>query len=392
MSSPAPEVLAELARDYYPGVEAAEELLRVAADIARPADEREAASARLVQLDRERILRDRARTGGPGAARDPDTWEESAAKAGDIAAPDARKLKPRTLAELASAVDAVVTWVVDRIVPADGALVLFAGFMKTGKSTLLYALIGAVLRGLPFLGFETRQGPVLLLAVEELERDVLIRLRGFGVRDEAALRVHVGMLPDSPGMWRELRAYIRELRPALVILDTWTRFSSVRDENDNAQVAHEAGKWLDLARETATTVLLVVHEGKAGGEHGRSIRGASALFGLADQAVILDRRRGGAATQRVLKILGRYHESPAELVIDLEGGTYTVLGTPEQADMDAGAATLANALTSEPRTFQQLADETKLAERMVRKLIRRIDGVVIEGKGKRGDPLTARLA
>lgn len=303
-----------------------------------------------------------------------------------------KKLRPRTMADLAGAVTAVVSWIVDRVIPAGGALVLLAAFMKVGKSSLAYALISAVLRGIPFLGLETRQGPVLLLAVEELERDVLIRLRSCGVSVADALRVHVGALPDSPEMWDELRAYLQELRPVLVVVDTLTRFWSVRDENDNAQVNREAGKWLDLARATGVTVLLVVHEGKSGGEHGRSIRGASALFALADQAVILDRRRGGSLTQRTLKILGRYSESPSELVIDLQDGVYTVLGTPEQADMDAGAATLANALTREPQTLGDLADETKLSERMVRKLIRRIEGVLIEGAGKRGDPFTARLA
>jgi len=386
------ESLAALAAELYPGIADAEALLRTSAS-ATTAEERQAASARLIQLDRERILRARARSGGVAVLRDPDVYEESEAKARDLSAPaKVGKLRPRSMADLASAVAAVVSWVVDRIIPAGGALVLLAAYMKVGKSSLVYALVAAVLRGMPFLGFETLRGPVLLLAVEELERDVLIRLRSFGVRNEDALRVHVGSLPDSPETWRELRAYLLELRPALVIVDTLTRFWSVRDENDNAAVGREAGKWLDLARETGVTVLLVVHEGKGGGEHGRSIRGASALFALADQAVILDRRRGGAPTQRVLKILGRYHESPAELVIDLQEGAYAVLGTPEQADMDAGAATLAKALTSEPQTLHDLADETKLSERMVRKLIRRIEGVVIEGKGKRGDPFTARLA
>jgi KaiC/GvpD/RAD55 family RecA-like ATPase len=278
------------------------------------------------------------------------------------------------------------------MIPAEGSLVLLSGFMKTGKSVLLYALLAAILRGTPFLGCEAKQGPVLLLAVEEHERDVVHRLRTFGVLDEATVGIHVGALPDTDETWLALRAYIFELRPVLVVVDTLNRFWSVRDENDNAQVNREAGKWLELARLTATTVLLVVHAGKAGGEDGRSIRGASALFALADQALMLERRRGGIPTQRVLKILGRYSESPPELVINLEGGDhYAVMGSPEQADMDAGAVRLAAALSHEPRTIRQLAEDTNLSERMVRKLIPRIEGLVIEGRGRRGDPRKARM-
>jgi hypothetical protein len=299
-------------------------------------------------------------------------------------------LRLRSLGDLAATAGDAVSWLLEGIVPAGGAFVLLAAFMKTGKSTWLYALIAALVRGSQFIGLGVMPGPVLLLAVEELDRDVVIRLRGFGVQDSDPLHIHVGPLPDSDATWKALRERIAELRPVLVVVDTLNRFWSVRDENDNAQVNREAGKWLELARETGVTVMAVVHSNKGEGEHGRSIRGASALFALADQALLLERRKGGEASQRALKVLGRYPDSPAELVLGYDGETWTALGTPEAADMDAGAAKLAGAITAEPRTFKELADETGISERMVRKLIARVDGLVVEGAGRRGDPTTVR--
>lgn len=269
--------------------------------------------------------------------------------------------------------------------------------MKTGKSTFLGGLLSAAVRGQPFLGHAVKHGPVVLLAVEELERDVLIRYRAFGVTDTDPLRLHVGRLPDTAESWAALRAAVVALRPVIVVLDTLNRFWSVRDENDNAQVREHVGRWLDFARDTHTTVILTVHERKAGGEEGRSIRGAGALFALADQALQLSRPKGGRQTQRVLKTIGRYSESPDELLLDYREGRYTLAGAgASEGDGDGRTSAttevrLRRALSAEPQTAAALAKAAGCSERMVWKLLATMPGVVVEGEGKKGKPRTARL-
>jgi putative DNA primase/helicase len=85
--APVSSVLGQLARENYPGIPDAEHLLAAMADQARPEHERRDASERLVQLGREKVMRDRARNGGAAALGDPDVYEESEAKGVDMGAP-----------------------------------------------------------------------------------------------------------------------------------------------------------------------------------------------------------------------------------------------------------------------------------------------------------------
>src|SRR4030095_9892655 len=128
---------------------------------------------------------------------------------------------------------------------------------------------------------------VLVLAVEEHRRDVQRRLEKFGVTPDDSVAVHTGPLDDSPATFLAVTEHVRETLTRLVVLDTLPAFWGIEDENDNAKAVKAVRPWLKLARETGAAVLLVHHESKAGGERGRGIRGAGALFGLVDQALLL---------------------------------------------------------------------------------------------------------
>ena len=59
-----------------------------------------------------------------------------------------------------------IDWVWEKYI-ATGDLFLFVAYMKVGKSTFTYPLAIAVARGIPFLGYPTKKGGVLALALEE---------------------------------------------------------------------------------------------------------------------------------------------------------------------------------------------------------------------------------
>ena len=298
-----------------------------------------------------------------------------------------------TVGELFARCAPTQEWLLERFIPLGGYFVLLAAFMKVGKTTFLYALIAAILRGAQFIGQPTRRVPVLLLAVEEHEGAIRRGLERFGVGAGALLYIHTGPLINTPTTMKALSTVIEKHGIKLVVLDTLGRFLGLEDENDNAQVMRHAGAVLDLCRATGATFLASVHASKAGGDHGREIRGASALFGLADQALILDRRKGGSRSHRILRTLGRFDETPEELVLDFDGErTYSVLGSPEDADMDVAARRLADALSDEPQTYRELATATELSQAMVRKLVKRMQDVEVTGEGKRGDPHRVRRA
>lgn len=298
---------------------------------------------------------------------------------------------PVSAAELLSQEPEPVVWVWEPFLP-EGGLVLLVAFMKVGKSTFAYALALAVAQGQPFLGCPTKQGGVLILAVEEHPRDVKLRLRKFGMKPEDPIYVHTGRLDRSDATSKQMQKFIREKEIKLVILDTLSLYWQIQDENNNAQVVGHVSPLLHLARETGAVVLLVHHERKSGGEEGRAIRGGSALFGLVDQALMLERRHGEKGSERSLKAVGRYEETPRELILKLVGNEYHELGTPEELSEEAVKGKVLAALTDEPQDVTTVTKKAELSGKQVRKALETLKSQVVrEGKGVKGDPYTYRL-
>lgn len=283
-----------------------------------------------------------------------------------------------------------IDWVWNFFIP-EGALVVLVAYMKVGKSTFAYLLALAIARGAPFLDFPTQPGGVLILAVEEHPRDIKRRLHQFGLRPSDPIYLHAGSLTYSAETFRSLKEFIIEKSIKLALVDTLSTFWGITDENNNAEVQRRLAPFLTLARETNCAVLLVHHERKSGGEGGREIRGGSALFAIVDQALLLDRREGGEPTHRVLRGLGRYSETPHELVLDFVSDNYRKLGTLEELSLETQSKIVWDALALTPKTVPTLAAETSLTEKRVRKVLEALgDTVTREGGGKKGDPFTYR--
>jgi len=301
----------------------------------------------------------------------------------------ASNFKPVRASELLAQPPELLTWIWEPYLPV-GSLALLAAYMKVGKSTFAYALAVAVAQGQPFLGYPTKQGSVLILAVEEHSRDVRLRLERFGLSQNDSLYVHAGRLSllDLPS----IQSFVKEQGITLIILDTLSRFWDIQDENDNAEVTRRVSPFLDLAHETNAAVLLIHHERKSGGEDGRGIRGGSALFALVDQALLLEKRQGGDGAQRVLKAFGRYADSPGELLFELEGNQYRSLGTQDHLDFDEKKEKVHRVLTDVPRTPEAIAADAELSEKQTTRVLEALCAespgarASRQGKGVKGDP------
>jgi AAA domain/Bifunctional DNA primase/polymerase, N-terminal len=295
---------------------------------------------------------------------------------------------PRSAADLLGAPAPPVEWVWKPYLP-EGALVLLAGFMKAGKTTFAYPLIRSVAQGKPFLGSPTQQGGVLVLAVEEHPRDVQRRLERFGVSANDPVEVHTGPLDESPATFTALKEYVQDRRIRLVVLDTLPAFWGIEDENDNAKIGKAVRPWLALARETGAAVLLVHHESKAGGEGGRGIRGASSLFGLVDQGLLLTVPPGASSTnKRILSAFGRYSETPPKVVIELDDTDYTLVGTsPEAAKAADAERILVKLPTDESWSIERIRKETDLTDKRIREALASLgEKVIRDGLGVKGNP------
>jgi hypothetical protein len=195
---------------------------------------------------------------GPGDGRgdarvgdqEPDQPPPSSAK-GDFPAPiPASKLV---------AVDQSALWLVPGYI-ALGAITLLPVLWKVGKTTWLSHLLRALQSGGEFCGRRVRQGKVLYVT-EETQGKWVERRDELGLTDaiEFVVRPFLGKRPDRK-RWAEFLVYLREIpaaRPAdLVVRDTLSNPSPVKDENDAAEV-REALMPLHLI--TEGRALLPVH-------------------------------------------------------------------------------------------------------------------------------------
>jgi AAA domain-containing protein len=264
----------------------------------------------------------------------------------------------------------------------------------------------AIAQERPFLGFVTTKAPVLILALEEHRRAVLRRLKRFGCKPYDPVYVRTVSTKDSVATRNAIRDFVVAHKIGLVVIDTLSRFWTVENENDNAQVQHALDPWIDFAHGLDVAVLLVHHTKKtANGNGGRDIRGGSTIFGTVDQALILSKPRKHKnappppKNQRILDIVGRYgEESPDQLRLELDGAEYRVVKVVGGAEEVAKnpRQVVSEALTADWQDADTIAIKAKVGKNIARDLLQQMvrDGHAdISGKGVKGNPfLFRRLA
>lgn len=303
--------------------------------------------------------------------------------------------KPEHTNEILENTPGALNWVWEPFIPG-GALVLLAAFMKVGKTTWAYSLVRAVARGEPFLGFPTRRCGVLVLAVEEHRRDIRNRIERYGLG--AGVYFHVGPLNRGAEEWAEINVFCRMRDIGLVVVDTFSRFALLEDENDNAEVNRETTPLLNLCRDTGASVLLIHHTGKGEGQGGRAIRGASSLFASVDQALILALNGQASNGQRKMFTLGRYPETPEEMtmyLVDRETGEYERLSLGHSSDEDLLIDLKGEMPSGEDWVgYEDLAKLVGVPVQKIYKLLKKTvpDWLERQGAGVKGDPYRFRRA
>lgn len=177
-------------------------------------------------------------------------------------------------------------------------------------------------------------------------------------------------------------------------MDTLALFCRLTDENSNSEIIRRVRPLLHLARESEAAIVLGHHERKSGGEDGRGIRGASALLGLVDQALLLERRHGGTPNDRTIKTIARYAETPKAFHFTLDRTVYRFIGTADDLDHESVDQRVLQALAGGPRTIQALLESLKLSNKVVGGALDRLElasKVTRHGLGKKGDPCTFSL-
>jgi hypothetical protein len=215
-----------------------------------------------------------------------------------------------------------------------GGITLLSALWKAGKTTLLAHLLRAFGDGGHFCGTEVRPARVLYVTEEHESlwagrRDAVT----FGDWVEFLIRPF-GAKPDLT-RWAAFLVYLqgvcRERSYDLIVFDTISNLWPVRDENDAAKV-QESLMPLRAVSDMAS-FLLVHHLRKSDGAEATAARGSGAFPAFCD--TLLELRRFDPAARkdrrRVLSGVGRYPETPDEVVLGFDDGLYRVLG--DKADV-----------------------------------------------------------
>lgn len=320
------------------------------------------------------------------------------------------------LAQALSATPEVVEWIWQGYV-ARATKVLFAARPKAGKSTLLFGLLAAIEHQTPFLGLETDSAGVLLLS-EEPAATIRQKAARFGLdlsfrdshiprprKENTAPEVHLLRRHQALGRpWNDIVdqavGYAVEHGLDVLVIDTLDKWAGIRGDDENKTGALLALiEPLEHAITAGIAVIIIAHQRKSGGEYGEAVRGGNALVGAVDVVLELDRPPGAitnAPGARVLRAIGRFEDTPEELVVELTANGYHVLG-----DLDAYRETRARdellaaiATFVGPVTPEQLGAALDIAASTARGRLNaaHADGHLRRlGEGKKGNPHTFEL-
>jgi hypothetical protein len=308
----------------------------------------------------------------------------------------ARKLPFRTALEVATETPEHIEWIAKPYV-ALGAITEVDGKVKlAGKTTWTTFLCRAALDGLPFMGEPTTKTPVVYLTEQPpsswrltLERAGLLGREDF----------HCLYFRDIRGItWQDVAdeaiAHCKQVGSKLLVVDTLGQFAGIAgDSENNSGDALAAMMPLQEAAGYGIAVILLRHDRKSGGMVGESGRGSSAYSGAVDIVLSIRRPEGNTKkTLRTIHAVGRFDETPEELVIDLTPEGYVSLGSAanvREADAEQVITAAAPKTPEEAVTLEELIKDSDVsratAQRAAKNLCAR--GTLLTlGKGKKGNP------
>jgi hypothetical protein len=297
------------------------------------------------------------------------------------------------LSELLTRPDIPVEYIVENLL-VSGTVSCVVAKPKVGKSTFARNLCLAVSRGDRFLGFETKQGECIYLALEEREEDLKNDFRAMGADGREPIYIHAAAAP-AEGI-AGLCDLVRERRPILVVIDPLFRLARIRDEKAYAETYAALGPLIDVAREAGTHVMLTHHAGKsAKADAIDAPLGSTAIGGAVCTLVHLKR----SETMRTIQTVQRIGLDIPETVLqfDVESRSLFLGEEKTAADLQAIGETILEFLrgTDEPKTENEIDGAVEGKTGQKRKALR---GLVTQGRisregvGRKGDPYKYRFS
>ena len=156
--------------------------------------------------------------------------------------------------------------IIENLLPA--GTYLLAGAPKIGKSFLVLQMAYQVSAGEPFLGFPSRQGTVLYLALEDTYERLQKRLAQMTERDSPDLVLSVLADTLEEDLLEQLESFLFEYpETVLVIIDTLQRIRGRTPDNGSYAADYDTiAKLKAFSDQRGIALLLVHHTRKEGAE------------------------------------------------------------------------------------------------------------------------------
>jgi hypothetical protein len=295
--------------------------------------------------------------------------------------------EPTSLGVLLSQPPVPVDWVVQGLLQA-GTVSMLTAKPKVGKSTLARNLALAVARGEEFLGRHVKRGEVVYLALEERRDDLVDSFRAMGAKGDEAISI------TDVADFDKAITLVRRDRPRLVVIDPIILLLKLRNVYDYAKTYAELGPLIRVARQTGTHILCLHHSSKLNKHEAIDSPIGSVAFGGLPSTVLTMRV---ARTYRTLQSVQRIGENLEETVLEFAADSQRIrlgaaLGETEIAEMEGHMLDrLADHSLTQPEIEAAVVGRTTRKRHALREL-KRTGKIILEGRGRRGDPYRYRKA
>lgn len=194
-----------------------------------------------------------------------------------------------------------VNWLIEEILPQGFGFI--AGRKKIGKSFLvLQACLSVVVPKMDFLGYKTKTGRVLYLSLEgsyrQIKRRMSKMISSLGIEDYSHLNNFEveERWPKINGIGYDLLLKtIKKKKYTWIVIDTWQKAFSIRNNNDASEVAKFVDPLYELTRAGELSITFVDHFHKPSQYSGDvidDISGSGVKGGVSDTVWGLTRQRG----------------------------------------------------------------------------------------------------